>query len=213
MNQAKHWPLLPAQILPVLGVLSLAIFAYLFEDSLISLMIYHRELIAQQEYWRLISGHFFHTNLNHLLLNMAGLILLWSLHGQYYQAKNYCLLILFSALFVALGLFSFSPELIQYVGLSGILHSVFIWGALMDIRYKLNTGYLLLLGIIIKITHEQIYGAGTEISDLIEANVAIDAHLWGAIAGVTYFVLTLLCTNHHYNNNNKPTKIKNADQD
>lgn len=209
MNQAKHWPLLPTQIIPVLSILILAILAYLFEDTLISLLIYNRELIAQQEYWRLITGHFFHTNLYHLLLNIAGLVLLWSLHGQYYQYKNYCLLILFSAFFVALGLFYFSPELLQYVGLSGILHGVFIWGALMDIRYKLNTGYLLLLGIIIKVTHEQIYGAGTDISDLIEANVAIDAHLWGAISGAVFFLLTLI-SNTHYQP--KQAKTKNADK-
>ena len=194
MTQAKHWPLLPSQILPVLSILILAILAYLFEDSLISLLIYNRDQIIEHEYWRLITGHFFHTNLNHLLLNIAGLVLLWSLHGQYYQSKNYFLLFLFSALFVTIGLFNFSPELIQYVGLSGILHGVFIWGALMDIRDKLKSGYLLLLGIIIKVTHEQIYGAGTDISELIEANVAVDAHLWGAVSGVVFFGLTLCFT-------------------
>ena len=191
-SRKNTWPLAANQTLPVLAILLLAFVAYAFEDDLLASLIYHRTFILQGEYWRLFTGHIFHTNGNHLLLNLAGLTLLWSLHGQYYQCTRYLLLTLFSALSVSLGLLCFSPELSQYVGLSGILHGIFIWGALTDIQHKLKSGYLLLLGIVLKVSHEQIYGASNDITTLINAKVAIDAHLWGMLAGVCFFFINLL---------------------
>lgn len=192
INRQKQWPTAPQQLLPVITVLILALLAYIFEDKLINALVYKRELIAQCEMWRIFSSHFFHTNLNHLLLNLGGLLLLWSLHGQYYTIKNYFLFFISSSITVSYGLYLFSPELSQYVGLSGILHGVFIWGGLTDIRHKILSGYLLVVGILIKVIHEQIYGAGQDIVELINANVAIDAHLWGVISGILFFILSLV---------------------
>lgn len=187
-----NWPLAKTQIFPVLIVFFLALAAIIFEQNIQQNLVYQRTAITNGEYWRLFSGHFFHTNLNHFLLNCAGLFLLWSLHGQYFNWRSYSLLFLFSALSISIGIYFFTPELTQYVGLSGVLHGFFIVGAWQDIRHKFNSGYLLLAAIIIKITHEQLYGASAEISSFINANVAIDAHLWGAIAGTAFFLLWLI---------------------
>jgi len=40
-----------------------------------------------------------------------------------------------------------------------------------------------LLGVWLKVLHEQIYGASEGVAQMIEANVAIDAHLFGTITG------------------------------
>jgi membrane associated rhomboid family serine protease len=53
----------------------------------------------------------------------------------------------------------------------------------------------MLIGVTIKLIHEQLVGANEQVSDLIEANVAIDAHLWGAIGGLL-FVLFYRLTCH-----------------
>ncbi|MGJ8693105.1 MAG: rhombosortase [Thalassotalea sp.] len=187
-----NWPLAKNQVLPILSISLLAILAFVFEKSLLDPLVYHRSMILDGQLWRLFTGHFFHTNLNHLLLNLAGLWLLWSLHGHYYNEQNYLLLFVFSALVVSLGLLVFSPNLEQYVGLSGILHGVFIWGAIKDIQHKIKSGYLLLFAAIAKIAHEQYFGASEDIALLINANVAIDAHLWGAIAGALFFIFTAI---------------------
>jgi rhomboid family GlyGly-CTERM serine protease len=167
----------------------LAVIAYLFDDLLMTNFIYQRDLIAQGEVWRLITGHFFHTNINHLILNLAALWLLWALHKGYYRPATYGALFLFSALICSSGLFYFSPQLFRYVGLSGVLHGVFVWGAIEDIKHRDITGYLLFVGVWLKIIYEQLYGANSDISHLIEANVAIDAHLWGAIGGLLFAFL------------------------
>ena len=89
-----------------------------------------------------------------------------------------------SAIICSIGIHWFSPDIEQYVGLSGVLHGIFIWGAIEDIKAKERTGYLLLVGVILKIAHEQYYGASEDVASLIGASVAINAHLWGAIGGV-----------------------------
>ncbi|HCM47214.1 MAG TPA: rhombosortase [Colwellia sp.] len=182
----KNLPIQKQHSLLVVIIALLAILAYLLNDEIDSLFVYQYQLISQGELWRIFTGHFLHTNGIHLLLNLAALILLWALHGHFYNLKNYSLLFITSALICSAGLFYFSPEIHQYVGLSGVLHGIFVFGAILDIRYKDKTGYLLFIGVWLKIAHEQFYGASKQVSTLIDANVAIDAHLWGALGGLIF---------------------------
>ena len=180
--------------------------AFIFDRQAAQLFIYNRDLISQGQLWRLFSGHFLHTNGYHLLLNLAAIVLLWALHGQFYQYLSYALLFIISALTTSLGLYLFSPDLHQYVGLSGVLHGIFVFGAIMDIHNKEKTGYLLFVGVWLKIIHEQYSGPSKDIAALIEANVAIDAHLWGAVGGLLFslsYIFYLFIKN-------KPTNINNA---
>ena len=181
-------------IVLLIAFFSLMAFAgdFFIGDSATQVFIYHRDLIAQGEVWRLFTAHLLHTNSIHLLLNLAALTMLWALHGHFYTIKNSIALFMFCALFTSLGIFYATPSLIQYVGLSGVLHGVFVFGAIMDINAKDKSGYLLFIGVWLKIAHEQIYGASSDISDLIEANVAIDAHLWGAVSGLVFTIAYLI---------------------
>ena len=188
----KNLPFSKQHSLLVICVAFLAIVAFLFNDALSNLLVYQHKLISQGELWRTFTGHFLHTNGIHLLLNLAALILLWALHGHFYSLKNYSMLFISSALICSAGLYFFSPDIGQYVGLSGVLHGIFIFGAIMDIRDKDKTGYLLFVGVWLKIAHEQFYGASEEVSALIDASVAIDAHLWGAVGGLFFSCCYLL---------------------
>lgn len=200
-------PLAPQHSLIVALITLIAIVAFVFEGLIgkefTDLFVYQRQLISQGELWRLLTGHFLHTNGYHLLLNIAALIMLWLLHGQFYNQKNYTLLLLICALTTSLGLYYFSPNLQQYVGLSGILHGIFVFGAIMDIRANDKTGYLLFIGVWLKIAHEQIYGASTDVSELIAASVAIDAHLWGALGGLFFTLFYLMPPSENHDDESK----------
>lgn len=181
----RYFNVLRQQKSPAL-LLLVAILAYVFPQALNSLE-FNRAAIEQYEYWRLFTGHFFHTNLNHLLLNFSGIVLLWLMHGQFYQTKVFFLLCISSCLLTSLSLLLFT-EISLYVGLSGILHGIFLWGALRDIQTDEKTGYLLVLSLVAKLTYEQVFGASAEVASLINANVAVDAHLYGAISGLIFFI-------------------------
>lgn len=174
------------QFAPILIIFALALTALIFDYKAAS-FDYNRTEILNGEWWRVITGHFFHTNTVHFILNTAGLILLASLHHKFYRVSTVFSLLVFSAVFISICLI-FTSDLMRYVGLSGVLHAFFAWGALQDIKHKEKTGYLLFVGLWAKVIYEQLYGASAEVSAMINATVAVDAHLWGAIAGTLFFI-------------------------
>lgn len=189
MLQLKSLPTNKTHLLAPLIIAIIALCCFIFDDQISRYFIYDRQAIHDHQYWRLLTGHLFHTNVAHLILNLAATALLWALHGQFYTTINYAYLFILSSLFISVLLYLFDPNMAQYVGLSGVLHAFFVWGAMKDIEHQDKTGFLLLIGVIVKVTHEQIYGANQDVINLIDANVAINAHLWGSVAGLTYFLI------------------------
>jgi rhomboid family GlyGly-CTERM serine protease len=186
---------LPVQakyILAPLLVVIVSIVMALTEPVSSHLFAYDRNQLDNFQWWRLITGHFLHTNTPHLLLNTAGVALLWALHGHYYNASRYLIQLLVLCLGTAIGLYLFNQQMQWYVGLSGVLHGLFIIGAYFDIKHSFKIGWLMLIGVWIKVIHEQIFGASEEVAELIAANVAVDAHLFGTITGsiiILYYFL------------------------
>lgn len=177
-------PIQPKYSLAPLLIVIVSIILALTEPLSSNLLAYDRHQLNDFQWWRLITGHFIHTNTIHLWLNTLGLTLLWALHGHYYQTSRYLMIFLLLCLGTSVGLYLFAPQMQWYVGLSGVLHGLFVIGAYFDIQNNFKTGWLMLIGVWIKVIHEQIYGASEDVAQLIDANVAIDAHLFGSIAGM-----------------------------
>lgn len=206
---------LPIQIQHIVGPLSILLMAlllYIFEPTSGQWLTYDRTAIQDMQLWRLLSANFLHTNLNHLLLNGAGLTLLWALHGEYYRPLSYVTVFIFCSFGCTLGLYFFAEQLDWYVGLSGALHGMFIWGAYLDIRHKIFSGWILLGGVWLKIMYEQIEGPSLEVAKLINANVATEAHLFGALSAmlvILIHLIRLVIKNHRFRewpNKNRFTK-------
>ncbi|XOV77801.1 MAG: rhombosortase [Aestuariibacter sp.] len=185
----SRFPVKIYQFGPPLALLCIALIVFLFPDNWQLALRYDVDQLQAGQLWRVMTGHILHTNYWHLLLNCLGIILLWSLHGDYYDWRVFLLVTLGLILGCSVGLWFFSPEMTVYVGLSGALHGLFVWGSCSDIQHKLHSGWVLLLGIAVKIYYEQIDGASEHVSQLIDAEVAIDAHLYGAIVGLVMFAL------------------------
>lgn len=181
-------PISSKQLFFPLFVCVLAFTLWIFDPITSQWLAYDKQAIQNNQWWRLLTGHFLHTNTQHLILNLSGLILLWALHGQYYSPRWITLFLLLCS-GTSVGIY-FASELTWYVGLSGALHGLFILGAYFDIVYKLKSGWLLMIGIWSKVIYEQLFGASHQISILIEANVAIDAHLYGTVTGT---IVALAC--------------------
>lgn len=175
--------------MPFISLGAICIVAFLFDSEIGNLLEYDRQTLNEAQIWRFLSAHIAHTNGYHLVLNLAGLMLIWALHGEKYSFVT--LLSLFSIIgcIISVGITFFSPELNRYVGLSGLLHGLFIFGACDDIKQGFKTGYLMVVGALIKVVHEQYIGPDLELGEKINAVVAIDAHLYGVIAGFTAFFL------------------------
>ncbi|WP_440903833.1 rhombosortase [Catenovulum sp. SX2] len=146
---------------------------------------YNYTELQNQQSWRIITGHFIHTNWNHYLMNTAAFIALWALHGKFYQARKVFSVVIMNACLITAYVYFFT-DINIYSGFSGVLHGLIVWGAIKDIQHQDKTGYLLLLGVFAKVIYEQLYGASASTASMIQADVAVEAHLAGAIAGLLY---------------------------
>jgi rhomboid family GlyGly-CTERM serine protease len=173
------------------GVALLCVCALLAVPELIGeparrLLSFDRGAIGAGQWWRLLSAHFVHIDLEHAALNSLGLVLMWALFARDYSPWRWAAIYCGSAIAVSLGLWFFNPELQWYVGASGALHGVMTAGTIAHLRRRDLDGWILAVFIVGKIAYEQSAGAlplaGT-------VNTIVDAHLYGAIGGV---VLALL---------------------
>src|SRR3984893_19583099 len=88
-------------------------------DSANQLLRYDRTAIAAGGWWRLLTAHIVHLDAHHLILNELGLVLVWSLFAQDYDAVEWCAIVLSGALAISSGLWWLSPRVSWYVGASG----------------------------------------------------------------------------------------------
>lgn len=149
-----------------------------------SLYAYQRNFVNTGQWWRIFTAHFMHSNVIHFSVNIVGLFLLWLLHGEYAKPRSFFINILLLCIGISLCIYVWSPSIQWYVGLSGVLHGLFAWGVIIDIFLKRKTGYVLLVGLIVKIVDEQFFSSSQYMSNLIEVSVAVDAHLYGAVLGI-----------------------------
>ncbi|KZN54727.1 hypothetical protein N474_17610 [Pseudoalteromonas luteoviolacea CPMOR-2] len=169
--------ILPPIVLSVIAILLMAL-------DLRDMLEFHRQLVSEGEFWRILSSQYIHTNWTHLGLNLIGILFIWILHAEHTSTSRYFTHIILLGIWTGVGIWLFCPDIKVYTGLSGLLHGIIVWGALKDIQTKEPTGVLLFLGIAGKLAWEQYAGPSAEVGNLINSRVAIESHLIGAIGGV-----------------------------
>jgi len=145
-------------------------------DNVSALLRYDRSAIAAGGWWRLLTAHIVHLDAHHLALNGLGLVLVWSLFAQDYAADEWCAIVLGGALAISCGLWWLSPQVVWYVGASGVLHSVMAAGAVKHWAERAWDRWILLIGLCAKLSWEQWSGHA-------QSTVVVDAHLYGALWG------------------------------
>jgi rhomboid family GlyGly-CTERM serine protease len=171
-----------------LGLFGVCLALYLADAP--QLLRYDRNMIAQGEIWRIFTGHLLHLNWPHFWLNMGGVLMVAVFFSKDCTPLQWLGLIVFSCLVISAGLYWFDPGMFWYMGLSGVLHGLFIVGAWFERRRFALSGNVLLLLLAGKLVYEQIGGGLGSSEALIGARVAVDAHLFGAFAGVIFILLT-----------------------
>jgi rhomboid family GlyGly-CTERM serine protease len=142
---------------------------------------YERHAIESGEYWRLLSGHFVHGTVRHLLLNGLGLVMVAALFPRDYSAAGWLFILVVSVLAIDLGFVLYEPQLEWYVGFSGVLHGALAAGVIAWWRRE-NRAFALVLGgaLVAKLAWEQARGSLPFSGDM---PVIVDAHLYGALGG------------------------------
>jgi rhomboid family GlyGly-CTERM serine protease len=151
-------------------------------------LMFDRTAIDQGQWWRLLTGHLVHLNWGHFWLNMGGVLIVAGFLRNHWNAAHWLVLLVWSALAIGLGLYVLNPELYRYVGLSGVLHGLFIAGAWQERKHYALSGTVLLALLVIKLAWEQIGGAMPGSEAAAGGHVIVDAHLYGAVSGAVFVV-------------------------
>lgn len=161
-------------------------------DEIVRLLRFERSAIQAGEIWRLLTAHLTHLGWSHLMLNLAGLLLVWLLCGNSLPVRLWWVVLVVCALGVSLGLLLFDPSLKWYVGLSGVLHGLLVAGSIAAWSTGQRDSLLLLVAVGLKLAWEQMLGPlpGSEASA--GGRVVVDAHLYGACTGALIMGVVLM---------------------
>ena len=144
--------------------------------------------IIEGQWWRIVTGNLTHTNLYHLGMNVGGLWIISFIFREQIYIRQF--IVVFAGLCIAVGSMLLLTSMQLYVGLSGVLHGLFGFYAMQEYRLGRKSSLYLLIGLAAKIIWEQCFGSPTGTEALIHAKVAIDAHLFGSVFGVTLSIAT-----------------------
>lgn len=177
----------------------MAVWIALWPDAL-DMLAYDRQRLLQGQGWRLLSAHLVHLNQWHLLMNLAGLVLLYELLWWRLPARHVAGVLLASAATVLAGLWLGMPELQRYAGLSGALHGLWAGSALLLLWSRGGTatgaakdpaaraGWALAMLLLAGKLLAETAGGPHPAAGMIGGTVVTQAHAWGALGGIVYAV-------------------------
>ena len=169
-------------VLPI-AVLGCAVLIAIFGDAGRIWLSYDRPEIAAGELWRLLSGHFVHLGVSHLVWDAAGFSLVWYLVGQSFSRIQWGIVLLVTIVGIDLGFWFLEPELSWYVGLSGLVHGLLAAGIVGSLKSGRVDMWLLGAALIAKLVYEALVGPLPGSEESSGGNVIVAAHVYGAVAG------------------------------
>ncbi len=159
----------------------------LFEQPVFYLLSLEPEKISQGEIWRLLTANFVHFGRIHTVMNCAALLLCTLAFFTEDSLKQFSLLLLWCCAAVGIGIYLFNPEYSPYAGLSGAIHGLMVAGLLQTRSYPLWIRIIALIAVAAKLAHENSANyEATDLQALLPVAVAVESHLYGAIAGLTF---------------------------
>lgn len=183
-------PLANRYLWPFLTIALLLCILFILPNDFLSSLLFERDAIDSGQLWRLISGQFIHLTLPHLIINIAGIVMIWLLFAEHIAGLRFVWLLPLLALGSSAGMWLFSPQIANYVGFSGVLYGLFTWGALQDTLQRQPFARALLIIIFAKASYEFIFSP-IVLTPVGGNPLATAAHFFGVLSA-------LLIASAHY---------------
>lgn len=169
----------------------LALMLFLFGTELLGewgreWLRYDRVLMEDGQWWRFLTGNFVHLGWYHWFLNEMGLVVLVLLCPEALSPAVWARRVLLLGLGMSAGLYWMVPGLGNYVGMSGVIHGLFVLGLMPQVMKKDLIALGCLLYLLGKIGYELYAGAPVSDEQAIGGSVVTESHFYGSITGFVY---------------------------
>lgn len=172
-------------------ILVLAAVVNVLPATVTDALMYRREAVLDGQFWRLLTAHWVHLDVSHMLINMAGLAAVILVLGRFLSAASLLLATGLSGLAVALGLLALAPQLHWYVGLSGVVSGIWASAAMRGALNRDWLGFAAIALLAAKLVWEQVKGAPMSLTAEMSDAVIVDAHLYGMLGGLLAALLMI----------------------
>jgi rhomboid family GlyGly-CTERM serine protease len=168
--------------LALIGICLLLLLPEVSGDAARAALRYERSAIEAGQWWRLLTAHFVHLDLEHTLLNSLGVVMMWALFARDFRPGQWVLIAAVIVIAIDVGLWFWDTGIHWYVGASGALHGFMAAGTLAHVRRGDLDGWILAIFIVLKLGYEQ-WSGQLPFSDS-TVPVVVNAHLYGALGGI-----------------------------
>lgn len=163
------------------------------ENPLFALLSLEAIKVSNGEVWRLLTANLVHFGWIHTAMNAAALLLCALAFFTDYSLTKFSLLLLWCCASVGIGIYLLNPEYSPYAGLSGAIHGLIVAGLLHTRAYPLWVRAVALSLVVAKLVQENSAGyEATDLQALLPVAVAVESHLYGALAGLVFASLAWL---------------------
>lgn len=177
---------------PPLALLVLIITLEMLRPWLHEALVYDRDAILGGQLWRLLSGNFVHLGPWHSFLNGLGVLVFVLLCPVRWGWAGWGWRLVVLSLGMSLGLLAFLPWLQGYVGLSGVIHGLFVLGLWPQVRQKDLIALGCMAYLLGKVGWELYAGAPVSDEAAIGGKVIVESHLFGALSGAAILLASAL---------------------
>ncbi len=169
----KHYFTLP--LILIISILTL------LGDTGREIFQYNRAHMENGEVWRIITGHFVHSGIEHTLLNLSGVCIFAFLFEDNSTSLKWWITLLAMMVLSSAAYYVIDSHIHWYVGLSGVLHGFFILGAIGEWHNDKVISVVVLAAMIGKLIYGQVYGPPASTAEMIGVPVYENAHFFGGI--------------------------------
>jgi len=172
---------------PPLAVMLLILLLGLGGEGAREALRFEREAIAAGEWWRLLSCNLVHLGWWHLFQNEMGLLVLLLLCPEPLSAWVWLRRLVLIGLGMGAGLYFFVPSTQWYVGMSGLIHGLFLLGLGRQIVASRDLIAAACLAFLVgKVAWELIVGVPVSDEAAIGGSVLVESHLYGSLSALIY---------------------------
>ena len=158
---------------------------------------YDRAAVDAGQWWRLVTCSFVHLGGGyhlgplywHWFLNELGLVVYVLLCPERISVAAFARRVLVLAAGMGLALHFLVPGLSQYVGMSGVIHGLFVLGLVPQVLRKDLIALCCLAFLLGKVAWELVVGAPVSDEAALGGRVLVESHLYGSLSAFLYGVV------------------------